>query len=82
MEVSGKIQNSPELSFSCQIMALSQFWNRQEEFRNLWNIPDYMVLVYIWHVISWLFPDFSEAFLKSIYKGKFSKGHLWSNFTV
>ena len=41
MEVSGKIQNSLELSFSCQMEALSGFWNRPEDFRNLWNIPEY-----------------------------------------
>ena len=72
MEASGKIQNSLELSFSCQIEALSRFWNHPEELRNLCNIPEYMVLVYFWYMILWLFPDCSGAFLKSIYKSKFS----------
>ena len=48
MEVSGKIWNSLELSFSCQIEALNGFWNRPEELRNLWNIPEYMgVFLYL-----------------------------------
>ena len=71
MIVYGKILNSLELSFSCQTEALGRFWNRPEEFRNLWNIQEYMVLVYIWHMIA-EFPNCSGAFLKNIYKSKFS----------
>ena len=47
IEVSGKIWNSLELSFSCQIEALIGFWNRSEELRNLWNVPEYMLFFYI-----------------------------------
>ena len=37
-------------------------------------ISEYMVLVYIAHIISYLFPYYSGAFLMSIYKGNFHKG--------
>ena len=61
MEVSGKIRNSLELSFSYQTQALRGFWKRPEELRNLWNIPEKNILSYIWHMISKLFPDYSGA---------------------
>ena len=32
--------------------ALSGFWNHPEELRNLWNIPEYMILAYILHILS------------------------------
>ena len=68
MEVSGKVQNSLELSYSCQIEALSRFWKHPGELRKLWNLPEEINITYDIIVLSCLF----QSFLKSIYKNKFS----------
>ena len=47
MEVSAKVWNSLVLSFSCQIEALSRFWNHPGELRNFWNFLDPMFWIYI-----------------------------------
>ena len=50
MEGSGTLEKSPEFSgtfFFMPIEALSGFWKYPEELRNLWDNPEYMVLVYI-----------------------------------
>ena len=54
MEGSGTLEKSQEFSETFFFMpkeALSGFWNHPEELRKLWNIPEYMVLVYfsIWY---------------------------------
>ena len=74
METSGKILNSPGTFFFMPNGSSVRVLESSRDFRNWLNIPEYMVLVYIWHMISKVFPDFSGAFLKSIYKSSFHKG--------
>ena len=55
------------------------FWNHPEELRNLWNIPESMVLfiylqAYDINVVSRLFWSFLKEY--STYKSTFSEGQL------
>ena len=50
MKVSGTLEKDPEFFGTLFFMSketLSGLWNHQEDMRNLWNIPEYLVFFYI-----------------------------------